>query len=384
MKLCIVQPKLNLPSETFLRAHAERLPADVTVVHTNGGVLPMIGDRTVLSQSFGSRAFRKTQRLIARRDWEWEITNGYLQAFRGADAVLAEYGPTAVAVADACELAGIPLIAHFHGYDASKHDVLKAMRDKYPRMFTSAAAIIAVSTAMGRKLVSLGAPPEKVHVNACGVDCEQFAATDPGKTPPTFVAVGRFVEKKAPYLTLLAFAEVQKQQPETRLRMVGDGPLLGPCRDMARGLGLTNSVSFLGGQPHDMVAREMQIARAFVQHSIESSNGDCEGTPVGVLEASASALPVVSTRHAGIPDVVVDGETGLLVDEKDVRRMAEHMLRVAHDPQLAARLGRAGRERIVSNYTMDHSISRLWSIVESCAKSRPVDGNGAPKTAVGH
>jgi glycosyltransferase involved in cell wall biosynthesis len=92
--------------------------------------------------------------------------------------------------------------------------------------------------------------------------------------------------------------------------------------------------------------------------------GDSEGTPVGVLEAGASGLPVVATRHAGILDVVVDGATGLLVDEGDVVGMAEHMLRLAREPELAGRLGQAARRRICAHFTMDQSIAKLWSIIE--------------------
>ena len=89
-----------------------------------------------------------------------------------------------------------------------------------------------------------------------------------------------------------------------------------------------------------------------------------DGTPVAVLEASATGLPVVATRHAGIPDVVLDGETGLLVDEGDVEGMAAQMIRLADDPELAARLGRAGRQRVCAEFSMEKSIAGLWSIIE--------------------
>lgn len=379
MRICIVQPTLNTTTETFIRAHAERLPGHVTVVHTGGGLLPMIADRTVLSQGILNRTTRKVQRLLLGRDWHWEVTSGYLKAFRTADVVLAEYGTTAVAVANACQIADVPLIAHFHGFDASKHEVLEVYRSGYEKLFRDCAAIVAVSTAMQQKLVSLGAPVEKVHLNVYGIDCEEFDGNEVAAKPPIFLSVGRFVEKKAPYLTLLAFAEAYRLEPTMRLRMIGDGPLLSLCRDLAQGLGIASAVTFLGAQPHKVVAEEMRNVRGFVQHSIEASDGDCEGTPLAVLEAGASGLPVVSTRHAGIPDVVVHGETGLLVDEKDVSGMAVHLLQVARDPQLAARMGEAGRKRVLSKYTMDHSIGRLWSIIESCVESAGIPVRVTPK-----
>jgi colanic acid/amylovoran biosynthesis glycosyltransferase len=279
--------------------------------------------------------------------------------------VLAEYGPTGVLAMDACRRAGIPLVVHFHGYDASERAVLAAHSETYPIMFREAAAIIAVSRAMQRKLVSLGALPEKVHYNPCGIDCEVFEASDPAAAPPVFLAVGRFVEKKGPQLTLKAFAEVYEAYPSARLRMIGDGPLLEECRALVLKLRINEAVTFTGAQPHTVVRREMQSARCFVQHSLEAPNGDCEGTPVGILEACASALPVVSTRHAGIPDVIVEGETGLLVDERDTKGMAEQMLSLARDAELARRLGLAARQHVAAHFSQAQSLDRLWTIISS-------------------
>src|SRR5262249_22325756 len=109
----------------------------------------------------------------------------------------------------------------------------------------------------------------------------------------------------------------------------------------------------------------MRAARCFVQHSVEASNGDCEGTPVGILEASASGLPIVSTRHGGIPDAVLEGKTGFLVAERDVLGMTKHMTDIVRSPQLAAQLGRNGRRHIQENFAMMHSLDRLWAIIDA-------------------
>jgi glycosyltransferase involved in cell wall biosynthesis len=290
-----------------------------------------------------------------------EVTSAYVRAFAQNEvaAVLAEYGETGVQVMAACQRMKLPLVVHFHGYDASVHAVLEQQREAYQAMFEQAAAIIAVSRSMERKLVSLGAAPEKVHYNPCGIDCTMFAGASPAAAPPLFIAVGRFVEKKAPHLTIKAFRQVHQAMPESRLRMIGDGPLLEEARELANQLGLNDAVTFLGSQTPEVVQQEMRNARCFVQHSIQAPSGDCEGTPVGLLEAGATGLPVVSTRHAGIPDVVLEGETGFLVDEGDTEGMAAHMLRIAQDPELAARLGAASRQRVVNHFSIERSISGL-------------------------
>ncbi len=367
----MVTPYPPAPSETFIRAHVESLPAKVILVH---GWRPTVGERPVLS--LPSRVLHKAWRMLSGSDLERETTSAYTKAFRryGANAVLAEYGTAGTQTVVACRRLGIPLIVHFHGFDASVHSVLKEHAVSYPAMFNEAAAVIAVSLAMRAKLISLGAPPEKVHYNPYGIDCQLFGGAAPAEAPPVFLAVGRFVEKKAPQLTLSAFSQVYRVSSNARLRVIGDGPLLDECVGLAKELGIDKAVTFLGTQPPAVVQQEMRRARCFVQHSVEASNGDCEGTPVGILEAGASGLPVVSTRHAGIPDVVLEGETGFLVAERDVDGMAKYMLEMVRSPELAGQMGRRARQRIERNFSKDQSLGHLWSIIESAIAQNEGEG----------
>ena len=240
-------------------------------------------------------------------------------------------------------------------------------------MFSQAAAVVAVSRAMEQQLLKLGCPPKKLIYNPCGVDCVRFEGADPASANPQFVAVGRLVEKKAPHLTITSFARVARECPEARLRVIGDGPLLGVCRDLTAALGIGHAVTFLGAQPHDVVARELRQACALVQHSVTASNGDSEGTPVAVLEAGAMGLPVVATRHAGIPDVVQEGVTGLLGDERDVEVMATHMLTLIGNRALCRELGRNAAAHVRRYYTMEQSIGRLARILRAAATHQPID-----------
>jgi glycosyltransferase involved in cell wall biosynthesis len=325
----------------------------------------------VLSQGVAARAWRKSVRAIAARPWQDEITGAYIAAFRDRPAaVLAQYGPTGARVTDACRRAGLPLIVHFHGYDASVRSVLAENAAGYARMFVAAAAIIGVSHDMCARLIDLGAPAEKVHYCPCSVDCEQFAPADPAAAGPVIVAAGRLVDKKAPHLLLLAFAEIVRQRPEARLRLIGDGPLMGACRDLVSALNLDRAVTLLGNQPHEVIRDELRRARCFAQHSVTALNGDAEGTPVAVMEAGASGLPAVCTRHAGIVDVVVDGVTGYLTDERDVRAMAAGLLRLVDSPALAARMGAAARVHVEARFSMDRQIARLWEIVAAAIEGR--------------
>lgn len=364
--LCIMSPNKNAYSETFIHAHIERLPANVRVIY--GQRFPYYWDDAgqQLPFTLPCRLIGAILRRVLR------LTDSYfdkapiirfLLRYK-VDAVLAEYGPTGVAVVDVCRRANLPLIVHFHGYDAYRQTVLEEAC-MYQEIFKSAAAIVVVSRDMERQLLDLGAPREKLHYNPYGVDLALFKSGEPAAhASPIFVAVGRFVDKKAPHLTLLAFSKVNQRIPEARLVMIGNGELWYACKQLARALKIADAVQFCGPLSHAEVGAIMQQARAFVQHSIRTDYGDSEGTPVVVLEAGAAGLPVVATRHAGIQDVVVDGKTGLLVDEGDVEGMAECMIRLADNPALASQLGNAARERIAAEFTMEKSISNLWSIIE--------------------
>ena len=367
LRICFVLETPWGPSETFIKAQADGLPGQVILM-----VGPSIDGRPLIPRTIIGCAWCKARRILFSRTWEEDLKARYkaryLKAFvhHRPHAVLAHYGPTGVIVDEPCRRAGIPLIVHFHGYDASQRQTLLEHKDTYPVMFRYASGIVAVSRAMRKRLIELGAPPDKVFLNPCGVDCSAFCGSDPSSSPPSFMAVGRFVEKKAPHLTILAFAEVHRSCPEARLRMIGFGPLLDSCVQLAQGLGIAQAVEFLGSCPPHVVQQEMRRARCFVQHSVVAPDGDSEGTPVAILEAGASGLPVVSTRHAGIPDVVIEGMTGFLVEEGDVPGMARGMLELVKNPGLARELGRAARERIESEFALPKRIDQLRSIIDSC------------------
>ena len=363
MKLTIVQPGLGVASETFLRAHAELLPFDTTVVHFDGS-LPCVNHNPILSQSLPNRAYRKLKRELAGRAWDWEVTEALVKAFKAhAEVVLAEFGPIGVRCCEAARLADVPLVVHFHGFDASIYNVIEQHKEGYKKLFQQSSVIIAVSNKMVYDLKKIGAPPEKIHLNPCGVDVKTFSGVEPDKNPPVLVSVGRFVEKKAPYLTIMAFAKALEKVPDAKMVMLGGGALLGVSKDIASALGIIDAIEFRGECTHDQVREAMLEARGFVQHSIKASDGDCEGTPVGVMEASSIGLPVIATAHAGIADLVEHEKSGYLVEEKNVAGMAEKMINVLSDPALAKSMGNCGRERVKKYYSMQGSIDRLGAIL---------------------
>lgn len=368
MNICVIVPHKDIYSETFVRAHIERLPGNVTFLY--GGYLPTrlsSGELLLPEPKCCERIRRFLLRRLFKINFDGEaLRRRALKEFfkkNQIDVVLAEFGPTGACVADVCRDAGVALVVHFHGFDAYETGVLKEFSGEYQKMFKIAGAIVAVSRHMEQKLIEMGAPKEKVHYNPCGMDEKLFFGSDPSSASPVFLTTGRFVDKKAPHLVLLAFQKVFAKFPQVRLIMVGDGPLFNSSVTLAKTLGIEQAVDFAGVKSHKEVAELMRKTRAFVQHSITAVSGDSEGTPVAVQEAGGSGLPVVATYHGGIPDVIEDGVTGFLVKEGDVEAMAEKMLKLAQDPSLAATMGNAAKKKILSQFTLEKTIERLAGIM---------------------
>lgn len=369
--VCVIQPNCDAYSERLIRDQLERLPANVTML-CDGWFPRRLWNGERLQPAALAIARRVANALhspaLANRVSRLGLTR-FLRRHH-VDVVLAQYGPVGCAIMDACRDADVPLVVQFHGFDAHYRPTLDHHRDQYQRLFTHAVALIAVSRHMAKQLVALGAPPEKVHCNPGGVDCARFNGAHPALAPRQFVNVARFVDKKAPHLTLNAFQRVQAAYPDATLVMIGDGPLLASSRDVARSIGIESAVDFRGACSAFEVRSALRSARAFVLHSIETADGDSEGTPIALLEAAATGLPVVATRHAGIADVVIEGGTGYLVEEHDVDAMAERMISLAADPDLAARQGAAGRAHVAANYSIEKHIAALWTVIDAAASHR--------------
>jgi colanic acid/amylovoran biosynthesis glycosyltransferase len=371
--LCLIAPTSNQYSETFIRSHAERLPITIRFLHGDAYQFVLDdGEPLLPSQSLKTRVVRHAMRRglgLSENHFAERAFLNFLDHSKIA-VVLAEYGPTGVSVMDACRKANIPLIVHFHGYDAYVQAVINENSKTYREMFKQCAAIVVVSQDMAGQLISLGAPEEKIHLNSCGVDISLFNGSKPEDMPPLFASVGRFVDKKGPQLTLLAFEKVLHSCPDARLVMVGDGPLLESSKQLSSSLNMDTAVTFTGAITHEMIAELFRKLRGFVQHSVRTSSGDMEGTPVSILEAGASGLPVVSTRHGGIKEAVLHDQTGFLVEEGDIEMMAQYISKLATDPYVAAKMGSAARVHIASNYSMEKSINGLWGIIEKAIKKQ--------------
>lgn len=294
------------------------------------------------------------------------------------DAIICHFGPNGAMTARALDALGwrTPFATILHGYEMS---LLVEARGPalYRHLFARGDLILPVCDAFARRAVEMGCDPGKIAVQRMCVDpatldaaCAALGHAAPPAAPFTFLAVGRMVEKKGRAFTLRAFAQACRDLPDgaARLLIAGNGPLRAELEALTAELGLGDAVRFLGPMVQAEVLAAMLRAHCLVQASVTASDGDTEGMPVVIAEAMTLSRPVLSTRHSGIPEVVVDGETGLLVAEHDKAGLAAAMRRLVADPEAAAEMGRRGRARVETLFDAGQWNRRLEDRMARLAK----------------
>ncbi len=366
--LAILSPYENAYSETFIQAHRS-LPFNVFFYCNGKDYVPSELAGTGRLVRLTNKIYFRLKSYINRKLTPSEHSLKYLLKKNKINCVLAEYGVTAAASLKVIQSLNLPLIVHFHGFDASDKNVLGKYKEKYIELFKYASNVVSVSKKMSADLIALGCPEEKIVWTSCGPNSDFFNVR-PAFNSKHFIAIGRFVDKKAPHLTIKAFSKVAKQYPEARLFFGGKGKLLNACKDLVQNLEIGEQVSFLGKLSRPQIMELFSASLAFVQHSVTAENGDSEGTPVAVMEASAASLPVIATQHAGIPDVIEHGITGFLVEEKDIDGMANYMIELCEDAEKAKIMGLEGSKNIGSNFTIEKHLNCLTGLINSAMVSR--------------
>lgn len=192
-----------------------------------------------------------------------------------------------------------------------------------------------------------------------GVDVSQYPASGRSWSPPRILSVGRIVHQKGLDLGLRALAGLKDLDWEWRI--AGDGPQVESLKSLASELGIAERVSFLGWQSREELAKWYHQSNLFLFPSRH------EGMPNAVLEAMAGGLPVIATRIAGSEELVLDGETGLLVPTESVDELREALRTLLSDPNLRQRMGSASRRRVEQNYTWQKTAEAYQTILQQIA-----------------
>lgn len=340
-------------------------PRPTFVQHRGGG--PAARAEQLIGKGVNSWRYRCSGVPFGRRRVEMER---FLRQHR-VGAILAEFGHIGCNLAPVGQALGLPVFVYFRGFDASKRLRVPRIVRRYRAAMPRVTGIVAVSQSLLDNLAAHGIAHRCARVIPTGVDTDRFA---PGvKDPRLILAVGRIIAKKAPTITLDAFAAVAEAFPGHRLEIIGDGHLRASAERHARDLGLGDRVVFHGERGHEFVRDRLARAAVFLQHSLTDAQGNAEGLPTAIQEAMASGAVVISTRHAGIPEAISSGANGLLVDEGDGAGFAAALRAVLADPALADRLAAAARATALERLDIGRLHAELDALIRDGIE-RPARG----------
>lgn len=360
--LAIISPNPITNTETFIIAHKNLLAGNIFYFY-NGYIPTELDGYGKLMSNIIKKAYYFARYLLhsALKPAQHILKDFFIA--KKIQAVLVEFGDVAPYILPICKALKLPMIVHFHGYDAYMYEVLAQNKKHYLDVFEYANDIVVVSQAMKKQVMELGCPESKITVNPCGAQA-YFTTLTPNFSQRNFMAVGRLVPKKAPHFTIQAFTKVAEMYPDAKLWIGGKGSLEADCKALIQELGLEKRVTLAGYVTHEQICEQINKSFCFVQHSIRSEDGDSEGMPVVILEAGVAALPVIATQHAGIPDIVIHGETGFLFPEKDIEAMTAYMLQMAENMDLAQNMGKKAQKYILENFSIEKHINNLDNIIK--------------------
>lgn len=280
------------------------------------------------------------------------------------DIIYCHFGPTGKEFLFLKEVFKLPYITKFYGYDVSGY-IRKNDRNVYKKLFEGGDLFLAISNYMRNRLIQLGCPQEKIIVHHMGIDLQKFKFTLrqlPLDGRIKILTVARLVEKKGLNYSIEAVAQVIPKYPNIEYKIVGDGPLRNTLNGLIDELGVREQIKLVGWKDSSEVKALMGKAHIFLLHSVTATNGDMEGIPVSLMEAQAVGVPVISTYHSGIPELVQDGKSGFLVSEKNVDAFSERLSYLIEHPEEWLEMGRNGRNFVEEKYDNVQLTKKLENI----------------------
>jgi len=272
---------------------------------------------------------------------------------------------------------GLPMVTSFYGADGSRLPRDQVWRSRYAQLFAHGERFLAEGEAMRSTLAELGCPPERIEVQHLGVAVDELPymvrRRDPSG-PIRVLVAATFREKKGVPDALRAVGRLPKHHRDLRVTLIGDSMGMPGDEEEKRTIldlvgQLEGVVRWVGFQPYPAFRRALLEHDVFLSPSCIGRDGDSEGgAPVTLIEAQATGMPVVSTHHCDIPEVVVDGSTGYLSPERDVEALAANLDRLITAPaQVWEAMGFAARAHVEKHYNVRTQVDRLEGLYERLA-----------------
>ena len=291
---------------------------------------------------------------------------------RRPSLIHAHFGVEGVYALPLAQRLKIPLVTTFHGFDATLSTAALMCSPawaNYPlfrgRLARQGDLFLCASSFIRDRVLALGFPETRTRVHYIGVDCRAIRPRLPDEETPTILHVARLVEVKGTRYLIRAFEVLARRHASVELVIIGDGPLDRPLRTLASSLGLEHRVRFLGALPHAEVLAWMRKAAMLVLPSVRTATGRVEGLGMVLLEAAATGVPVVGSRLGGIPEGVIDGQTGFLVPERDADALAGRMGDLLDDQATRLRMGGLARALIERQFDIHRQTETLETLYDS-------------------
>lgn len=285
-------------------------------------------------------------------------------------AIHANFGKSGAYALPLAHKLNLPLIVTYHGGDATKHSNTKDSRLRiYNRrrkaLWDEAALLLPVSDFIRRELLTHGAPGEKMVVQHNGVDPAKFT---PGEKQNVLLFAGRWTEKKGIETLIRALTKIDRAiVSDWRIRLLGDGDLKSKLLPLLNEAGVNAELP--GWIPADDMPRYFEEAAIVCVPSNRAASGDAEGLPMVCMEAMFAGCALAATAHAGIPECVVNGETGYLVEERDADALAKRLSELMANPDRTRQMGEAGRARAMDHFNLNTQSARLQDLIMSAAQT---------------
>lgn len=359
----------------------DALAGRVTVLY-GGKALQEVIEGLLYLPALGGRALVALQHLLADmgelgwlRVGSWKLAYQFLSGVRLARMIKSAgcthlhihfaHVPTQIGMY-ASALSGIPFTVTAHANDIFERGLLLKTKAARAKKF------LTISEYNIRHLRGLGIPAEQLGIVRCGVSLAADASTTGRSSQGGVVhigSLGRMVEKKG-FDVLIRAADLLKQRGHAvALHIAGDGPLREELLTLVQTLGMTQEVVFEGSMPHAQVSAWMKGLDIFALACKQDTAGDMDGIPVVLMEAMTQALPVVSTRLSGIPELVIHEQTGLLAESADAQDLAVQLERLIAAPPLAEKLSRQAFDFVKGEFSQEVNLDRLQGYFSAASKN---------------
>jgi len=356
-KVLVFKETLLPPSETFILAQIvalKRYEALLCGLERTLPSLPLRPDTLLLTNSASTYASMRAK--LYRHTGVAPQLHQEVAEY-APELVHAHFGSGGLTAMHMARQLKLPLLVTIHGGDIT---VRGGKKEAYKRLSDQAGLVICVSEFIRERALEAGFAPEKLIVHHIGIDREHFALSAPLEVSKRILFIGRLVEKKGCEYLLRAMQLVQQQHPDAELTILGDGPMRPELEALAADLKI--HCDFRGFQSPAVVRDTLQKTRLVCVPSVTAANGDSEGLPTVIAEAQAMGIPVVASIHAGIPEILSDGETGVLAAERDFKGLAEGMSLLLGDEAMWQRFHVAALARIAEHFDLRKQTALLEDI----------------------